>query len=195
MEGTLGDLPGTELLKDGDWIESKDQDPKGGVRIIQLADIGMSRFVDKSNRFISEGRATQMKCTFLRPGDILIARMPDPIGRACILPDIGRKSVTAVDVCIVRVDPDLVHNRWLMHLINSAFFKSQLLKYVTGTTRKRISRKNLMKIRFEIPEKDEQHTIADILDIPLNGSEEASELIGEYLTLYGALMQKYIGGN
>ena len=195
MRETLGELPGMELLKDGDWIESKDQDPKGEVRIIQLADIGVSRFVDKSKRFMSEERATQMNCTFLQPGDILIARMPDPIGRACILPDIGRKSVTAVDVCIVRVNTDLVHNRWLMHLINSDSFKSQLLKFVTGTTRKRISRKNLMKIGFGVPGIDEQHSIANILDIALNGSEEVTKLANEYFTLYRALAQKYIGGN
>lgn len=195
MGKTLGELPGTELLKDGDWIESKDQDPKGEVRIIQLADIGVSQFVDKSNRFMTEEKATQMNCTFLQPGDVLIARMPDPIGRACILPDIGGKCVTAVDVCIVRVNPDLVHNRWLMHLINSDTFKSQLLKFVTGTTRKRISRKNLMKIGFEIPGIDEQHSIANILDIPLNGSKEVSKLADEYFTLYRSLAQKYIGGN
>ena len=27
------------LFSDGDWVESKDQDPEGDIRLIQLADI------------------------------------------------------------------------------------------------------------------------------------------------------------
>lgn len=32
------------LILDGDWVESKDQDPSGEVRLIQLADIGDGDF-------------------------------------------------------------------------------------------------------------------------------------------------------
>ena len=38
------------IFKDGDWVESKDQDPNGDVRLIQLADIGDGHFVNKSGR-------------------------------------------------------------------------------------------------------------------------------------------------
>ena len=39
--GRLPDLIGRDgFITDGDWVESKDQDPKGEVRLIQLADIG-----------------------------------------------------------------------------------------------------------------------------------------------------------
>lgn len=33
------------LLTDGDWVESKDQDPNGEIRLIQLADIGDGVFL------------------------------------------------------------------------------------------------------------------------------------------------------
>ena len=42
------------IFVDGDWIEKKDQDPNGKVRLIQLADIGEGHFLDKSNRFREE---------------------------------------------------------------------------------------------------------------------------------------------
>ena len=35
------------LFSDGDWIEKKDQDENGTVRLIQLADIGACFFKDK----------------------------------------------------------------------------------------------------------------------------------------------------
>ena len=35
------------LFSDGDWIESKDQDQNGKIRLIQLADIGDGFFINK----------------------------------------------------------------------------------------------------------------------------------------------------
>jgi type I restriction enzyme, S subunit len=35
------------LFTDGDWIESKDQDINGEIRLIQLADIGDGNFLNR----------------------------------------------------------------------------------------------------------------------------------------------------
>ena len=42
------------LIKDGDWIESKDHNINGNIRLIQLSDIGDSVWLDKSNKYITE---------------------------------------------------------------------------------------------------------------------------------------------
>lgn len=152
------------VFSDGDWVESKDQDPNGDVRLIQLADIGVGTFIDKSNRFMTSEKAEELKCTYLEEGDILIARMPDPIGRACIFPELNTKCVTVVDICIVRPASDEIDSRWLMHLINSERFNNQILKFVTGTTRQRISKRNLAKLDVEVPPLEKQKRIAAILD-------------------------------
>jgi type I restriction enzyme S subunit len=151
------------LFNDGDWIESKDQDSNGEVKLIQLADIGDGIFIDKSNRFLSFEKANKLKCTFLRKGDILVARMPDPIGRACVFPGNERPCVTVVDVAIIRPNNPIVHNEWLKYKINSPHFRHLLREFVNGTTRVRISRKNLDKIKFSLPEYSEQLKIAHIL--------------------------------
>lgn len=152
------------IFVDGDWVESKDQDPNGDVRLIQLADIGDSEYLDKSSRFLTSKKATELRCTYLMPGDILVARMPDPIGRACIFPGDSKACVTVVDVCIVRPDPKIVDSKWLLHKINSLEFRHLISTYATGTTRKRISRRNLGKLTFELPPLAEQKRIAAILD-------------------------------
>lgn len=152
------------VFTDGDWVESKDQDQNGEVRLIQLADVGVNEFVDKSSRFMTHEAADRLRCTFLQPGDILIARMPDPIGRACIFPGDSKPCVTVVDVCIVRPCSDEIDSHWLVHLINSIKFQQQILKHVTGTTRQRISRGNLAQLEVEVPPLAEQKRIAAILD-------------------------------
>lgn len=138
------------LFSDGDWIEKKDQDESGRVRLIQLADIGICFFKDKSAKFVTEAKAQSLNCTFLQKGDILIARLPDPLGRACIFPLDG-KYITAVDVAIVRITRQDISPKYIMYLINSPSFRAEIKKFESGTTRKRILRKNLDKIQFDIP--------------------------------------------
>lgn len=146
------------MLCDGDWIEKKDQDVRGKVRLIQLADIGDGEFKDKSSKYITLETAERLHCTFLEKGDILIARLPEPLGRACIFPLEGAY-ITAVDIAILRIKDISINPQYIMYLINSSTFRSQIKQYESGTTRKRISRKNLEKIEFSLPNLEIQNRI------------------------------------
>src|ERR1051325_8099865 len=106
------------LMTDGDWVESKDQDPDGDVRLIQLADIGDGNFLDKSSRFLTPQKAKQLNCTFLAPRDILISRLGEPLGKTCIFPPLDQPCVTVVDVHVVRPASEEINREWLMHSIN-----------------------------------------------------------------------------
>ena len=103
------------VFSDGDWIESKDQSDEG-IRLIQTGNIGNGVYLDKSSRakFVSLKTFKELRCTEVFPGDILISRLPDPVGRCCIVPDGLGRSITAVDCSIVRLSPDWdpVFFRW-----------------------------------------------------------------------------------
>ncbi len=162
---TIPELVGNDgLFVDGDWIESKDQDPAGDVRLIQLADIGDGEFRDRSNRFLTLSRARELGCTFLQPGDVLVARMPDPLGRACIFPGDKKPCVTAVDVCVVRAGSGDFGHRWLMWWINTPQVRSRIAGLQAGSTRKRISRKNLGTIPLPVPPREEQERIVEWIE-------------------------------
>ena len=151
------------IFCDGDWIEKKDQDPNGEVRLIQLADIGAGEFLDKSNRFVSDAIAERLNCTLLHEGDLLISRLGEPLCKACIFPLEG-KYITAVDVAILRIKCAEVDARYLLYLINSPWFKEQIKEYESGTTRKRISRKNLDRIEMQFPPTSEQRRIVSRIE-------------------------------
>jgi type I restriction enzyme, S subunit len=171
---TISDLVGKDgIFKDGDWVESKDQDPNGDVRLIQLADIGDGGFRDRSSRFLTYEKAIKLRCTFLNKGDVLIARMPDPLGRACIFPGDKRKAVTVVDVCVVRPKDKDISNRWLMHFINAPAFRVAVASLQTGSTRKRISRKNLARLSFPVPPPNEQKRIVAEIEKQFSRLDEA----------------------
>ncbi|WP_294242494.1 restriction endonuclease subunit S [Pseudobutyrivibrio sp.] len=182
----LNDVAENGIFCDGDWIEKKDQDPNGDVRLIQLADIGDGFFKDVSNRYITSEKAKELNCTYLEKGDILIARLPEPLGRACIFPLEG-KYITAVDIAVVRVVRDDIEPKYLMNLINSVGFRAEIKKYESGTTRKRISRKNLGKIEFSIPDIGEQRKKIEKLEETMSSLDNAVETLNktkEQLAVY-----------
>jgi len=159
-QGTLSSLCATFI--DGDWIESKDQSDNG-IRLIQTGNVGFGFFKgreDKS-RYITEETFKKLNCTEVVPGDILISRLPDPIGRACIVPEGIGKAITAVDCTIVRLNATLLPE-FLISFSKTALYASQINKIKTGTTRLRVSRGNLGNVIIPIPPIESQHHFAAI---------------------------------
>ena len=152
-------------VQDGDWIESKDQSPNG-IRLIQTGNIGNGVYKDKqdSAKYISEETFKRLNCTEIFEGDILVSRLPDPVGRACILPDLGCRCITAVDCSILRLKKDIVCNAWISYYMQSLAYFSLIKAQCTGSTRLRITRKKLAEILIPIPPLSEQQSIVDYLD-------------------------------
>lgn len=176
------------VFTDGDWVESKDQDPNGEVRLIQLADIGDRTFNDKSARFLTKVKAAELNCTFLEEGDLLIARMPEPLGRCCIFPLAEKEQyVTVVDVCAVRLGASEVDSKYMMYLINSPQMRADIEALKSGSTRKRISRKNLGTIQAPLaPGGEQQRIVAKIEELfsELDKGVESLRTAKEQLNVY-----------
>ena len=139
------------VFADGDWIESKDQSDEG-IRLIQTGNIGNAQYLDKGERarFITEDTVERLNCTEVKANDILISRLPDPVGRACIIPEGLGKCITAVDCTIVRLE-SRVKPEYFIAYTRSPFYMMQVASRETGSTRKRISRKNLGMLTIPVP--------------------------------------------
>ena len=164
----LGDL--CEIFADGDWVESKDQS-SDGVRLIQTGNVGEGFFKDRAEkaRYISEATFKRLRCTEIFEGDCLISRLPDPVGRNCILPETGERMITAVDCTIVRFNPQQLLPAFFNHYSQSDDYLTTVAKECTGTTRNRISRSNLALTPIPVPPLPEQKRIVGILDEAFEG--------------------------
>ena len=153
------------LLTDGDWIESKDQSASG-IRLIQTGNVGNGEYLEKENRakYISEETFKKLGCTEIFPGDILVSRLPDPVGRACLIPEKDERMITAVDCSILRVDESKLNKRYLLHFLKSSGYYSQLSGKLAGTTRIRVSRKNLEQVVIEVPDRESQELVVAVID-------------------------------
>ncbi|MFT8703616.1 MAG: restriction endonuclease subunit S [Oenococcus oeni] len=154
----LGKLVGG--LTDGDWIEKDHIFEDGKYRIIQTGNIGISEYLNKVNnaKYLNQIDFDELSANEIFPGDILISRLAEPAGRATVLPDIGFPMVTAVDVAIARPS-DTYSVSFVVSEINSERVLRIISDKATGSTRKRISRKNLENIELRVTNLEEQHKI------------------------------------
>lgn len=154
-----------EVFADGDWIESKDQS-ETGVRLIQTGNVGEGVFKDRAEkaRYVSAETFQRLRCTEIFPGDCLISRLPDPVGRACIIPDTGEAMITAVDCTIVRFREGVYLPEFFAYYSQSVDYLTAVDAETTGTTRKRISRARLGQVSVPLPPVPEQRRIVAILD-------------------------------
>ena len=152
-----------EFIKDGDWVELKDQ---GGsdYRLLQISNIGVGEFRETGNyRWITQETFDRLRCTQIMPDDVLVARMPEPTGRAWFVKDLAWPSITAVDVAIIRTRSDELDPRFLAYCINSPSYLALIDSLTTGTTRRRIRRADIQRLRIPKPPIKEQQAIARIL--------------------------------
>jgi type I restriction enzyme S subunit len=152
-----------DYFGDGDWIESKDQSTEG-IRLIQTGNIGNGEYKNKGDkaRFISEETFVRLGCTEVFAGDILISRLPDPIGRACIVPEM-QKSITAVDCTIVRLKKCMLPV-FFVNFTKTPAYTTQIDSFTTGSTRKRVSRANLGSIMVPVPEIIKQKQFVELAE-------------------------------
>jgi len=153
-----------ELFDDGDWIESE-HIASEGVRFIQTGNIGVGSFIEKEiKKFIYETSFTSLQCKQLKTGDLLLCRLADPPGRACVLPDIGEdRIVTSVDVTICRPPLDMADRVFLANVFSTPEWFRAVSDRSGGTTHKRISRGALGRIAVKLPPLSEQTAIATVL--------------------------------
>jgi type I restriction enzyme S subunit len=182
-----------EVFTDGDWIETKDQST-AEIRLIQTGNVGIGNFKYRSEkaRFISLETFGKLKCKEIFEGDCIISRLPDPVGRSCIIPDTGECMITAVDCTIVRLKKDNLLPDFFNYYTRSKDYLSEVEKRCSGATRKRISRKNLGNIEIPLPPLPEQKRIVAILDEAFEGIDAAIANTQANLAAARELFESYL---
>lgn len=182
-----------KLFTDGNWVESKDQSPSG-IRLVQTGNVGLGKFKDRRNkaRFISEDTFSRLKCQEIFAGDCLVSRLPDPVGRSCIIPETGDKMITAVDCTIIRFDLSVLIPSYFNYYSQSEQYLADIEAYCSGATRKRISRKNLGKVQIPTPSLPEQKRIVAILDEAFAGIDTAIANTEKNLANARVLFESYL---
>ncbi len=181
------------LITDGDWIESRHQSDDG-IRLIQTGNIGngIFRAKDAKSHYISEETFNELGCTEIFSGDCLVSRLPEPVGRACIIPELDYRMITAVDCTIIRFK-DFILPKFFVYYSQCSKYLRDINNSTTGTTRKRISRKNLESVTIPIPSILEQEKIVAELDCLSGIIEKKKQQLKEYDALAQSIFYEMFG--
>lgn len=147
-------------IEDGDWIETKDQGEQG-YRLLQISNIGLGQFRETGNfRWVTAETFQRLRCNEIRIGDVLVARMPEPTGRCWYVDNLPWPAITAVDVAIVRTNPELLDPLYCSYFLNSPQTLAEVSALTVGTTRTRIKRTDLASLEIALPSLHIQKSVA-----------------------------------
>jgi type I restriction enzyme S subunit len=143
-------------LKSSDYVAD-------GIRIIQLQNIGDGEFFDEYRIFTTPEKADELLSNNIYPGEIIMSKMGDPVGRACLIPTFHDRYVMCSDGIRLVVNEKGNNKYFVYSLINSPLFRAIVEKTATGSTRKRIGLDELKNLPMRLPTRAEQQKIAECL--------------------------------
>lgn len=144
-------------LKSSDYEDS-------GVPLIQLNNIRDSKHLMQSMKFVTEEKKQQLIRHIAIPGDVVIAKMADPVARAAVVAADFPEYVIVADCVKLTPNLDLVNLSYLVWAINCDYVRINAELVSTGTTRTRINLGELKKLKIPYPPNKEQRAIAKFLD-------------------------------
>ncbi|PPB79070.1 hypothetical protein CDQ82_00225 [Campylobacter hyointestinalis subsp. hyointestinalis] len=162
---SLSEITTNSILNDGDWILSNNMDPSGEIKLIQLGSVGFLEYVNKGFKYLTPKIFNDLGCTEIHSGYMLINRIVSDKMCACILPRIEGKKITTVDTCWIAPKDNWYILKYILYAISSPSFQSFVMLNSSGTTRKRISKSNLVNLPLVFPPLAEQKRIVKAIEV------------------------------
>lgn len=167
---------------------------KTGVRVIRLQNIGVGKFMDDDNAFISEEHFTKLKKHECRPGDVIIGTLGDPNLRAFVQPDWLPLALNKADCVQLRPDSRFANSTYLCALLNQPETEKMAQDLILGQTRLRISMGRLRNLKVPVPSLDLQNEFAHRVATTDKMRKINKESKSRIDTLFTSLLQRAFRG-
>jgi len=151
------DGPFGSNLKASEYVDS-------GVPIIRLQNIERNRFVNKNIRYVTEEKAHELERHNFKSGDIVLTKLGNPLGKACIIPENFPNGIVVADVVRARINEKIINKDYLTYAINSHKVIEQLEPLIKGTTRPRVNLTHLRNIEIPLAPRNKQNQIVEKIE-------------------------------
>ena len=159
-----------------------------GVPIIRLQNIERSRFINKDIKYITNKKAEELSYHSFRKGDLVLAKLGDPVGKTCIIPDFLDHGIVVADVVRIRVDNKIGNSNFFNQVMNSYYTYKQLNSEIIGTTRPRVNLDQVRDLMVPIVPLPEQHRISEVLTTIDDAIEHTESIIAKFKNIKQGLM-------
>ena len=163
-----------------------------GVPLVFVKNIRTVNFDKETNKYVSVDKAKQLKAHEVQGGDILITKMGDPPGDACIYP-MGRPNAIITADCIKWTLSSLLSSAgFFVNTINSQMVKEQILNITKGVAQLKVSLSRFKGIAIPLPPEKEQIEILNNVERKLTNALELERQTDRNLVSEGSLRQSIL---
>lgn len=136
---------------------------ESGVPIIQLRHVTQDGFSwGQNTTFMDISVYEKLHVPYtVREGDVLITKMGEPPGLACIYPEGAADAMVTPDVIKASISPEIALPAFVVLVFNNPRTARAISKFMKGGTRTRVSLDNFYSIPLPIPPIEEQKTIVE----------------------------------
>jgi len=163
-----------------------------GVPIIRLQNVDRNRFLEKNMRFITPQKARELSAHNFRAGDVVISKLGDPLGKACIVPESLPHGIVVADVVRVRIDENRFCKPYAVLAINSPSVVNQINLEMMGSTRPRVNLNHLRGLELPLAPLAEQRRIVVKLEKLLGKVDACQQRLAKIAVLLKRFRQSVL---
>lgn len=163
-----------------------------GVPLIFVRNIRGQSFTTGDIKFVSTEKARKLSTHTARGGDVLITKMGDPPGDACIYPHGAPDALITADCIKWTLHPILASQAYFAAFINSALGRSQVSVITKGVAQQKVSLERFRRVAIALPGLEEQKRICECLAIETQRLDEAMDAVSRELRRSAASRQSIL---
>jgi restriction endonuclease S subunit len=135
-----------------------------GIRVIRLENLGVMQFNHDKETFVNHEKYQTIKSHEVYAGDVIIGSFLADGVKCTVLPELKDKAIAKADCFTIRLNNQLLSNKYIMYLLSSSPMFKELFSLLRGMTRLRINTTQLKTLPIPLPSLDEQNRIVTKLD-------------------------------
>ena len=163
-----------------------------GVPLVFVRNIRSAQFGGERTVFVSASKANELRAHYVSAGEILVTKMGEPPGEACLYPDSAPDAVITADCIKLRLAPILLQKRFFVHAINSEVVKPQIQLITKGVAQMKISLGRFSSLAIPMPPLAEQTRIVAEVERRLSVIEEQEAAVAVNLKRAARLRQSIL---
>ena len=164
-----------------------------GVPLVFVRNIRSGRFGGIDTQFVSSEKAEELSSHSIEPGDILITKMGDPPGDACIYPTDRPLAIITADCIKFRPSILAGDRRFFTYAIQSPVVRDSIVEITTGVAQQKVSLARFSRIFIPVaPANEQRRIVAKIEELfsDLDAGVAALERVRANLKRYRASVLK-----
>ncbi|ADY30870.1 restriction modification system DNA specificity domain protein [Cellulophaga lytica DSM 7489] len=172
-----------------------------GYPIIRLQNVDRFNFKEKNIMFVTEEKAEFLSSHSYISGDIVMTKLGDPLGKCCVVEDVHGvdRGVISSDIIRIRIDESKHYKPYVVAGINSEFFIKQLKSKTQGSTRPRVTLKEVRAMQLPMLKREDQviaaKRIDGILELQSKVLETQNQKLNHLKALKSSLLDQAFKGD